>query len=262
MSKLLAFWFCLLCCPLSVVSQDFSDTLKRADDSAREAVRNYERLTRSRPWKDATGKHEIRATFVRFDVATCSVVLRISKGKEISVSLSKLGSDERTTASKIVQLQDELIGFATKRNKELAAELGKLQAEKQKLLVEIKRLSAYEPSNALATDDGTPIVTAKRLEVFGAEYVGKQVKMTNGRFQGISDTWVDNLHLEGDWAGFNFKDSKGDLFQFAFVRTDMLGEFLLSLDRNQKLNVLGTVVTFDGPSGSLAILVSKIEKIE
>ena len=244
----------------TVGGQDYSKLTNHSNEA-----KELKQLSGSREWKDSSGKHAIRARFKRFDLATASVVLRKTNGDEISVQLARLGKDEIATSSRIIELRellnDQLIEYLTLQNKELIAELDKRtaagDAEKQKLVAEIQRLSVYAPSNSLAKD-GIPEVTTARLEALGHNYVGKEVKMLGCTFSGVSSSYEDDF--DQPVTGFMVYDSKGDLYQFMVAPRGEFAEFLVSLEEDQKLNISGTVVKF-GSNGWYAIVATNIEKV-
>jgi len=257
----------LLFLPSSVYSQNFGAITSHADE-----VKEWKKISRRRLWKDATGKHELRAKFMRFDITNGSVILRKTNGDEIPVLLKKLGSDEQAAATRIVELREllskELIVLLTKQKKELTSELSRLKStadsEKQKLLAEIKRLSVFAPSNSLAADDGIPTVTTDRVNALLSEYDGKQVKMLNCRFLGVDrDGATDRIQGGNDkWISFDFQDSKGKYFHHAFASKENFAEFLLSLQKGEKLNLQGTIVEIDYAGGSPALIATQIEKLK
>lgn len=263
MARIFVILFLSLVLSSMSMSQDYSDIPDHRDDG-----KELKELISVRVWKDLSGKHEIRANFKRFDLAANTVVLKKLNGDEVVVALDKMGKTENECISRIIELRQELdsklIDLMEKRNKELSQQLkdlfAKSDADKQKLLAEIQRLEVFAPSNSLNGAAGVPVVTAKRLEALGSEFVGKEVIMKDCRFSEVSSTWVDDVGGSDRYTGFNFHDSEGEYYQFAFAPRETYAEFLLALKDEQRISILGTVVNIGG--NRYGIIASKIEKSE
>ncbi len=87
-------------------------------------------------------------------------------------------------------------------------------------------------------------VTAKEIETFGKELVGKPCVM-RCKFQMVSDTWVRNLLRDDRFVGFFVIDSKGEQFQFVFADKEKHGRKLIAMNRGENLLLIGKVQTVE-----------------
>jgi hypothetical protein len=114
------------------------------------------------------------------------------------------------------------------------------------------------------------------LETFGSEYVGKQVRFTNAEWLETSTTWITDLpnvqistnglltrydaKAADQWVGLKIKDSKGEYFSFGFASKADWGEFVLSLEEDQLINLVGTVIKLNN-SQRYGVIFFAIEKV-
>jgi ribosomal protein L37AE/L43A len=99
-------------------------------------------------------------------------------------------------------------------------------------------------------------VTAKEIETFGNELQGKHVQMT-AKFVEVSDTWVRLKLKDNSFVGLYFKDSNGDLFQFAFASKEKYGRTLLQMKKGADMRLTGTVRSI---GGTYVFLVDEIQR--
>jgi|GEM_PF-6727134 len=129
-----------------------------------------------------------------------------------------------------------------------------------------------EPNAGKATE-----TTLKRLEVFGENYVGKRVRFSNAKFYGIFQSRISDfpgVQIKTDglittyrkdeaakWVNFAWDDAEGSTSWHALANKEQWAEFLLSLEKYEKVNIEGVVV--DLPSDSAyGIIVTKVERVK
>lgn len=87
--------------------------------------------------------------------------------------------------------------------------------------------------------------SAKEIEVFGSDMLGKPVEMYC-RFASIDNTCLELSSLRNrDFVGFYVYDKKGELFAHAFADKAALGRTLLDLRRGQVILLRGELYQVD-----------------
>jgi hypothetical protein len=118
--------------------------------------------------------------------------------------------------------------------------------------------SASVPTNLAAGQkkDKGQEVTAKEIEIFGKDLLGKRCHM-NCKFEEVSDTWVKLLLRDESFVGIYVRDSKDTLFQYAFANKKKYGRDLLKMTKGDRLCLIGTVESVES---TYVFMVEEIEK--
>lgn len=94
-------------------------------------------------------------------------------------------------------------------------------------------------SNADDTAKGKE-VTAKEIETFGSELLGKKCQM-DCTFREVSNTWV-KLWLEDESiVGVFVDDARDELFQYVFADRAKFGRALLKLKKGDRIRIVGSI---------------------
>lgn len=210
--------------------------------------------------------------------------------KEIALKNARAGDDTQAKLDASKAFNDAQFKFATanvmakseKSDRIAHAEEELTRADKAYNLASARfkgqqELSAAERAahEAEEAEKNAPEVTMAQLKIVGERYDGKLVKVTNCRFGGADNIWVDQLpgvtvwsngiqsvirknELES-WVGFRVgqDDSYGEMFA---VKADF-ADILLAMKRGEKLSLYGRVVRLR-QAGWYGIVCYRIEKAD
>ena len=259
---------------------------KSQDRNLLALINEYRSKTSERIWQSDGGKYTLRGRYSHFNLVKNQVTLIGEDGKPRDVPISKLTEDDAVLVQRIAEIEvvlpfaalEDATGRLEKTGLQVQSLEKSLQDSSQQIELLNKQLSdanKYAPSKRIESANGIVEVDSKRLETFGSEFVGKQVRFTNAKWIETTTSWITSLpnvqvssnglltrydaKAADRWVGFRFVDSKGEYFGYAFASKAEWGEFLLNLERNQPINLVGTVIKLE-KSNDFGVIAFAIEK--
>lgn len=239
-------------------------------------------MLRFRDWKSTAGT-TVKASFV--GLKDGQIELKTFE-RNILVPLSKFSADDQVFVVRLLELQfasnaAELVDLRENLDRaksDISIKDAAIADSEERLKKLERELQLYKPSAGLDAQDGIPVVTAKRLEIYGQEYKDKTIRMLNCAFINVNNNWVDSLpgvtlrsngltstldlREKDKWVGFYIHDSEGTFWTYCFASKESTGEFLLSLADGAKIDLEGIVFTRARSGGEVGVLVTKIVKKE
>jgi hypothetical protein len=274
--------------PLSIDLKTIQDYGKQTQDrNLTSLIDEYRSKTAERTWRADGGKYTFKGRYSNFNLLKNQVTLIGADGRPKDVAISKLTEEDAALVQRLAEIEAILPLSAFKDasarldtvNRQVQSLEKALRASSQQIEVlngQLRETIKYAPSNRIESANGIAEVDSKRLETFGSEFVGRQVRFTNAKWWKTSTTWITNLpnvqvssnglltrydaKAADRWVGFNFTDSKGELFNYAFASKAEWGEFLLALEKDQPINLVGTVIKLEN-SQYFGVIVFAIEKV-
>ena len=106
--------FCLIFSAVRSDAQDADLTLDESYLATQEVLKpmmlaadTWKELMKPRTWRSASGNHEIKAHFVRFDPLNNKVILKTAEDKELPIAISKLSRNHHRILGDIAEKQQD-----------------------------------------------------------------------------------------------------------------------------------------------------------